>query len=292
MIDTMEENVYPHAAVVFANDYQFSPRQEVTYPAVKSRMLLWCRSGLGEVAVNGQRLPLAAEDFLVLPWNHAIHYRADGRDPFFVGAVHTIPHHETSQEVAWGVSHNPTDKLAPWTWRRDEATRAFAEVRRGNMARNEKLIYLVEYIIRWFQSEKRETWRARMLGGLLLSEVEGFWSGRRDGQDPFPPELRRVLQYISDHLEGEISLEKLTRIAGCSRSSLERLFSSHLGRSPLNQLRHSRMERAKLLLTTSHQPIGAVARRSGIADPYHFSKLFRSIVGCTPSEYRDRNLIF
>lgn len=40
------------------------------------------------------------------------------------------------------------------------------------------------------------------------------------------------------------------------------------------------------MLTWGELPIGVIATRCGFANPYHFSRQFRAIHGCSPSEAR------
>ena len=67
------------AVLVLANDYQFARGQRVAWPRVESRMLVWCATGRGVIRVNGRAHTMEAEDFLFLPWAHAIVYGEIGR---------------------------------------------------------------------------------------------------------------------------------------------------------------------------------------------------------------------
>ena len=48
----------------------------------------------------------------------------------------------------------------------------------------------------------------------------------------------------------------------------------------------ARMEHAVFLLNTTHMQIQAIAQRCGIHDVNYFTRLFRRVMGKTPSEYR------
>lgn len=65
-----------------------------------------------------------------------------------------------------------------------------------------------------------------------------------------------------------------------------RLFRALAGLPPQQFLIQCRLQLAASLLLTTAQPVGAVGRAAGIADPFYFSKLFRERFQTTPAKYR------
>ena len=100
--------------------------------------------------------------------------------------------------------------------------------------------------------------------------------------------LPALWQRVADRLAEPWSQDALAREAECSSESLRRLCLRELGRSPLQHLAYLRMRRATELLTATALRLSAVAKAVGYADPLAFSNAFKSIVGCRPSEYRQR----
>lgn len=68
---------------------------------------------------------------------------------------------------------------------------------------------------------------------------------------------------------------------------LRRLFKDHFGCSPGTWLRQRRIEQACRELLGSTRPIQQIAQRTGFRDVAFFYRVFRSIMGTTPSRYRD-----
>lgn len=106
---------------------------------------------------------------------------------------------------------------------------------------------------------------------------------RRGPQDA---RLRRVLQHIADHLEGELDVGTLADLVHLSPSRLSHLFRDEVGMGPRQYVERERLERAALLLRFSDYPVGEVARRSGWTDPLYFSRRFALVFGRPPSAYR------
>lgn len=107
---------------------------------------------------------------------------------------------------------------------------------------------------------------------------------RRAGMPP--PRLDRVLDYIGEKLGENLSLSALAEIAGMNLFYFARLFKQSTGTSPHQYVLEQRMQRAKQLLRNSPITIFEASVRTGFVDQAHFTKVFRRLVGVTPTEYR------
>lgn len=96
-----------------------------------------------------------------------------------------------------------------------------------------------------------------------------------------------VMSYISRQISSEIRIEDLCRIAGMSKSSFYRSFTTEYGVTPIQLILEERLKYAKYLLRYHHEvSIKEVAYASGFNDPNYFSRAFRKMEGMTASEYR------
>ena len=102
------------------------------------------------------------------------------------------------------------------------------------------------------------------------------------------PRLDRVLDFIEAHLQDRVSLEDLASVAAMSPFHFARSFKGATGRSPHQYVIARRIERAKLLLRSTSDPIDVIAARVGWQNKSHFSAAFRKAVGATPGEFRGR----
>ena len=98
--------------------------------------------------------------------------------------------------------------------------------------------------------------------------------------------LNRVLDYIADSLDTNLSLSQLAAVAGMSPHYFCELFKRSTGHSPHNYVLLRRIERAKEVLRDPGRSILDAALDAGFQNSSHFARMFRRLEGITPSGYR------
>jgi AraC-like DNA-binding protein len=101
-----------------------------------------------------------------------------------------------------------------------------------------------------------------------------------------PRALRRVRDYIDEHVTENIRLETLAQVAGLSRCHFARAFKQSVGIAPHAYLMQRRLARAERLLVESDFPLCQIALDSGFGDQSTFSRYFRRNFGVTPRSFR------
>lgn len=91
---------------------------------------------------------------------------------------------------------------------------------------------------------------------------------------------------IEAEMSKKLTLADLAEGSGLSTSHFAHLFKQTTGRTPYQYLLHSRIGRARYLLTKSTLPLGQIAAECGFADQVHFTRVFSKIVGQPPASYR------
>ena len=123
-------------------------------------------------------------------------------------------------------------------------------------------------------------------GPILIPPLEVVARGSSSYEAVGNPVVRRAMQYLVAHLAAVDSVEEWATRIGVSRRVLERHFQDGLGRSPHAMIQHERVERAKVLLTTTDLPVGMVAERCGFQSNERLTVNFRAVVGVPPVSYR------
>jgi transcriptional regulator GlxA family with amidase domain len=101
-----------------------------------------------------------------------------------------------------------------------------------------------------------------------------------------PSQVRKIRNFIAANLDSVIRVEDLAALANLSRYHFSRAFRQSFDDTPHAYVMRRRIERAQGLMLTSVVPLGQIAVECGLADQAHFTKLFRRLVGETPSVWR------
>jgi AraC family transcriptional regulator len=100
-------------------------------------------------------------------------------------------------------------------------------------------------------------------------------------------QCRRLIQYVDENLDQNISLADLAGVAQLSVFHFLRKFRDQFGCPPHAYVIGQRVERAKRQLARRDIPVKVVAANCGFSDQSHMTRLFRRLLGTTPAEYRN-----
>lgn len=120
------------------------------------------------------------------------------------------------------------------------------------------------------------------------------YGGRQTSVPARPGNLSRSHEKLAksvllDNLEGDISISDVAEVCNLSRGYFIRAFRQTTGMTPHQWLLSQRIDRARELLRSSDAPLAEVAIACGFADQSHFTRVFSTIVGTTPGNWR-RNI--
>lgn len=96
----------------------------------------------------------------------------------------------------------------------------------------------------------------------------------------------RIIAYIGNNFQEDITLPLLARKFGVGKYTLSRIFSNVLGISLPAYLNSLRMDYATYLLLRTDMDIINVAMESGYHNQQTFNRIFKSSKNCTPKEFR------
>lgn len=96
-----------------------------------------------------------------------------------------------------------------------------------------------------------------------------------------------VKEYIKDHYSEDLTLNRLADVAYVNPNWLSEIFKSQTGESFVDYFTRVRIEKAKELLKDIRVKTYEVGELVGYGDAAYFSKVFKKVVGVSPSEYRN-----
>ncbi|MCO5045393.1 MAG: AraC family transcriptional regulator [Kiritimatiellae bacterium] len=99
-------------------------------------------------------------------------------------------------------------------------------------------------------------------------------------------QLRKVEDYVNEHLADEMSVEMLAELVALSPSHFAHVFKETTGMTPLQFVTRQRITRAQQLIRETSSSLIEVGMDVGYSSPSHFAHVFRQIVGVTPTAFR------
>ena len=102
--------------------------------------------------------------------------------------------------------------------------------------------------------------------------------------------INKVLDYIDQHLAESLKLDDLADVANFSKFHFHRIFNAFIGETVYDYIQRLRIENtAARLLTNSNNSITEIAYDAGFSSVSVYSRSFKKVMNCTPTEYRDNN---
>ena len=121
---------------------------------------------------------------------------------------------------------------------------------------------------------------AALYGQALVAEFLRLAARPADGL------VARVRSHMRRHLGDVITLHDLASAGGMSKFHFIRRYRLQTGRTPMADLRLTRLAAARDLLLTTNLPLKDIAPRCGLRDEFHLSRLFRRQYHASPGQFR------
>lgn len=98
--------------------------------------------------------------------------------------------------------------------------------------------------------------------------------------------LSKVTGFMEENISQKINLQEIADSLKLSKFYFSKKFLQHTGVSPIRYFLELKIKHACKLLDESNMSVKDVALKIGYEDPYYFSRLFKKIMGLSPTQYR------
>ena len=103
--------------------------------------------------------------------------------------------------------------------------------------------------------------------------------------------MEDLLTFIEDNIaNAELKIDDLANAVNMGRTVFYNKVKTIVGMSPVELLRHIRIQHAEDMIAKSNEPFSQIAYAVGFSDSRYFGKCFKKQTGLTPSEYRDQSV--
>lgn len=246
--------------------------------------IVYVHRGQGAFLIDRTVYGMRPGDLFLIPGNTIHRALPDADDPVTSTAVFFGP-----ELVAMPSLGESFDYLQSFRWSR--SNRSY-HIRCGD-----ELRAVIERALNEIDTELRESKTGVRHAVSLLVQRLLLAVGRESYGGPSRPPaasaihptwMRDALLYIDQHYANEIGLGELSKRASVSPAHFSRVFKQSTGMNVSAFIAMKRIVKSKELLLETDQTVAQVAAACGFENMPHFHRLFRRIVGRTPSAYRRR----
>ncbi|QBP40015.1 AraC family transcriptional regulator [Paenisporosarcina antarctica] len=100
--------------------------------------------------------------------------------------------------------------------------------------------------------------------------------------------VNKVILYINDEVETELSVEEIAKYFQVSTSHLSRIFREHVGITLVEYLNVRRVEESQYYLRHTNKSILAISKQYHFCNQSYFTRIFKKYTEVTPKQFRDQ----
>lgn len=230
-----------------------------------SHLLIYCVAGTGSVTVDNRRWQVNPGDIILLPPGKAHAYSANPKDPWTIYWVH-YEGLRSEDYTALFELERPVATIGIHASLVADFEALFGQGN-GGFSRKDLLHIACQL-------------KQMLTGFAVMFNRRGSHKGQRIN-------IEEIHKLMLQHIDSQFDLDALAREVSLSKYHFTRKFKTLTGHSPIQHFIHLKMQHACRLLDTTTDSVKKVALAVGYHDPYYFSRLFRQVIGLSPTGYRN-----
>ncbi|WP_062048894.1 AraC family transcriptional regulator [Bacillus sp. JCM 19034] len=141
-------------------------------------------------------------------------------------------------------------------------------------ARSDSSLYIQTLLVQFLILSKR------------LYETQRGSIPAKDYNQPAEPLITRIMKYIHENIEKNLSLPQISQVFHISEHHLCRLFNKETGSTVVQYINAVRINEAKRLLLETSNLVKEISKKVGYSNHAHFCRVFKQQTGCSPSSFR------
>lgn len=140
------------------------------------------------------------------------------------------------------------------------------------------------------QEHKNESYEIILANRLeeLLILLSRHYSNIKTNKAKALVRIGKVIEYIENNYQNNIYIDELSDMSFMSKRNFMRIFRGAVGLSPINYVKHVRLQKARYMLRNTENQIADISIQCGFTDSNYFIKCFREAYGVTPNKFRAR----
>jgi AraC family transcriptional regulator, arabinose operon regulatory protein len=253
----------------FQADTLFQPVKK-SYSAENTYLLVYVARGTGWYTVKKQTFRVSENDFFILPASL----------PALAG---------TAAEDRWSIywayfSGAQAAAVAAHLMYKNSYAPRKSKFLAGRISQFDDILHHLELMENMENLVYANSRFYTFLCSFRLTVLSAKKHGKKDG-------VIQSIEYMRENIHGHVTLEALANVAGLSVSHYCAQFKRKTMQTPLNLYTSMKVQRACQLLQNRNQTIKSIAYALGFFDQYHFSKVFKQIMGTSPKAFSKQSMV-
>jgi two-component system response regulator YesN len=150
------------------------------------------------------------------------------------------------------------------------------------LGETESMLYSYEQLVKSFKD------LPSMLGELKLLITKSVSSAAGSNVETKNPTVNSILNYVALNFRKDISLQDLSEQFFMNPSYISQLFKKEVGETFTAHIAKLRIAYACELLESGAGTIQEIAEKIGYHDYFYFTRMFKKMMGKTPTQYREK----
>jgi AraC family transcriptional regulator, arabinose operon regulatory protein len=225
-------------------------------------ILIYCANGKGMFSTASKTFKVKSNQYFILPKHDYCLYAADRKEPWSIYWIH------------FDGSYSDYFVKSP--------------VQPIDIPFTEERINLFHDLYKIYETgfKSQNLFYANMCLWRLLGSFSARVNLSRQISSPKEKAIEESIEYMKDNMDKCFNLDYLSRKFGYSPSHYIKLFKEETGHSPIDFLINIKMQKACSLLNMTSASVKSISLMLGYKDQYYFSRLFKQVIGQSPSEYK------
>ncbi|WP_075178473.1 AraC family transcriptional regulator [Neptunomonas phycophila] len=229
-------------------------------------LMIYCLDGEGKLTINNQIHTVKAGDIICLPKGVAHAYKASETTPWTIYWVHFSG--DKSEDFIDYLAINSNNYVFPLGIH-SRLTSDFE-----SLLECRQYSYNINAFVH----------TASLLRQILTHIAQLQPLAKQQAAHNF--DLERVHSLMQARVHEQLELEALAETVSLSKFHFIKKYKELTGTTPINHFIHLKVERACHLLDVTTKSINEISFAVGYEDAYYFSRIFKKIMGISPSQYR------
>ncbi|MCX2679789.1 AraC family transcriptional regulator [Galbibacter sp. EGI 63066] len=228
-------------------------------------ILLYCVKGKGVIFIGNEELELQPNEFFIIPVGIPHHYKSSLSNPWSIYWIHFIGNNADSiYERLLKYNSEKTIKI-PY----DEQ-------------RTELFLKMIKLLENSFDDASLE-----LSNIYLLHYISSFiYQSRTNDPTERKNPVNESINFMKKHIDKSLSVNDLASEQFLSVSRYSELFKTATGTSPIKYFIHLKIQKSCQYLYFTNMNVKEIANALGFTDPFYFSRMFKQVLGLSPSKYK------